>query len=56
MKVVEFLNRYTQSVLQGTAYKGQLWQLVEFGEKLRDGLVFFPKIKRQYTIYQGMKD
>ena len=49
-------NKYTQSVLQGTAYKGQLWQLVEFGKKLRDRLVFFPKIKGQDTIYQGTKD
>ena len=47
---------YTQYVLQGTAYKGQLWQLVEFGKKLRDRLVFFPKIKGQDTIYQGTKD
>ena len=46
---------YTQSVLQGTAYKGQLWQLVEFGKKLRDRLIFFPKIKGQDTMYQGMK-
>ena len=48
--------KYTQYVLQGTAYKGQLWQLVEFGKKLRDRLVFFPKIKGQDTIYQGTKD
>ena len=47
---------YTQYVLQGTAYKGQLWQLVEFGKKLRDRLVFFPKIKGQDTICQGTKD
>ena len=50
------MNLYTQYVLQGTAYKGQLWQLVEFGKKLRDGLVFFPKIKGQDTICQGTKD
>ena len=41
----------TQSLLQGTAYKGQLRQLVEFWKKLRDRLVFFPKIKGQDTIY-----
>ena len=47
---------YTQSLLQGTAYKGQLRELVEFWKKLRDRLVFFPKIKGQDTIYQGTKD
>ena len=51
-----FFYKYTQYVLQGTAYKGQLWQLVEFGKKLRDRLVFFPQIKGQDTIYQGTKD
>ena len=54
-KLIKF-SQYTQYVLQGTAYKGQLWQLVEFGKKLRDRLVFFPKIKGQDTIYQGTKD
>ena len=46
---------YTQSLSQGTAYKGQLRQLVKFWKKSRDRLEFFPKIKGQDTIYQGTK-
>ena len=47
---------YTHYLLQGTVYKGQLWQLVEFWKNIRDGLVFFPKVKGQDTIHQGTKD
>ena len=47
---------YTHYLLQGTVYKGQLRQLVEFWKNIRDGLVFFPKVKGQDTIHQGTKD
>ena len=47
---------YTHYLLQGTVYKGQLRQLVEFWKNIRDGLLFFAKMKGQDTINQGTKD